>query len=95
MTLGVRTHRTADIGDGPATRREYGPEPQHEEPMRRGGGKSRLPYTQYWHRKSWELHTRSLSWLRLALSSIVGYYCPMKYRFFPPQKGQKSSLEAV
>jgi hypothetical protein len=53
MTLGVRTHRTADIGDGPATRREYGPEPQHEEPMRRGGGKSRLSYTQYWHRTSW------------------------------------------
>ena len=26
MTLGVGTHRTADISNGPATRREYGPE---------------------------------------------------------------------
>jgi hypothetical protein len=53
MTLGIMTHRTADMGEGLATRREYSPEPQHEEPVRRGGGKSRLKYTQYWHRNIW------------------------------------------
>ena len=63
--------------------------------MIRWGGKSRLKHTQYWHSKIWYLHSLSLSWLRLAVSQIVEYYCTMKNRFSPAQKGQKSSLEAV
>src|SRR5687768_5452954 len=60
--------------------------------MIRAGGEGRLQCSQYWHRKIWDSHILSLSWSRLAVSPIVGYYCTMKGRFFPAQKGQKSSL---
>jgi hypothetical protein len=53
MPLGVMTHSTADMGDGRATSRSYGPEPQHEDPVIRWGGKSRQKQIQYWHRQSW------------------------------------------
>jgi len=51
MPLGVMTHRTADSRDGLATSRSEGSEPQHEEPVIRRGGKSRLKPTQYWDRE--------------------------------------------
>lgn len=59
--------------------------------MIRWGGESRLKHTQDWHSKIWYFHTLSLSWWRLAVSLIVEYYCTLKGRFFPAQKGQKSS----
>jgi hypothetical protein len=59
--------------------------------MIRWGGERRLKHTQDWPSNIWYVHTLSLSWWRLAVSLIVEYYCTMKGRFFPAQKGQKSS----
>jgi hypothetical protein len=83
------------MGDGLATGRQDGSKPQHKEPVIHWGGKSRLKHTQYWHSQVWPRHTLGLSWRWLALSQIIEHYCTMKWRFFPPQKGPKSSLEAV
>jgi hypothetical protein len=94
MARCMMTHGPYDIDDGLATGRQYGPEPQHEEPVIGWGRKSRLKRTQYWHSKIWQLHTLSLSWLWIAWSQIVEYYCTMKSRFFPPQKRAKVELSS-
>jgi hypothetical protein len=91
MSLGVMMHGPYALGDGLATSGHDGSKPQHEEPVIRWGGKNRLKCMQYWHSTIWDLYTLSLSWLRLAVSPIVEYYCTMKSRLSPPQKGQKSS----
>jgi hypothetical protein len=53
MPRGVMTHGTEDIGDGLATSRQDGPEPQHKAPVIRWSGKRRLKHTQYWHSTIW------------------------------------------
>jgi hypothetical protein len=64
MALCVRPHSTAESGEGLATRGQDGPEPPHEAPGRRWGGKSRLTRTQYWPSNIWYPDALTLSWLR-------------------------------
>ena len=43
MPRGVMTHGMEDIGDGLATSRQDGPEPQHKAPVIRWSGKRHIP----------------------------------------------------
>jgi hypothetical protein len=86
------THGPYAIGDGPATGRQEGTKPQHEEPVMRWSGKSRLKHPEHWHRKVWPLHTLGLSWRWLALSQLIEPYCTMKGPLFPTSKRAKVEL---
>ena len=68
MPVGVMAHGPSEVGDRLAASRHDGPEPQRQEPVIRGGGKSRLKHRQYWHSKRWEPHTLNFSRWRFAWS---------------------------
>jgi hypothetical protein len=49
MARGILGRRPPEGGDGPAPGRSDGPAHQHEAPLRRRPGNSRLNYPQSWH----------------------------------------------